>query len=100
MSLHISPLQEGIDRVVDNSDSFMQRARVYFKNGHELSIVIGEYSYGGDKGLFEIMCDPRFYEDYNPDDEYQDPVRGYLTAEEVQYYIQKIASSSLPNKDE
>lgn len=44
-----------IDRIENKSCSHISRARVYFKNGHDLSIVTGYGTYGGEEGLFEIM---------------------------------------------
>jgi len=79
-----------VESVSDNSDSKMnmQRVRVYFKNGHSLSIIRGEYSYGGPEGLFEIMpSDNSFFDDEDRDG---DDVLGYLTPERVSYYINKI----------
>ena len=31
-----------------------QQARVFFLNGYGASIVIGPYTYGGDRGLYEL----------------------------------------------
>ena len=84
---------DGIKKIEDNSDSYMNRARVYFDNGEELSIICGDGSYGGNAGFFEIMCKQEFYDDYDPDDEYQDTVRGHLTVADVQRYIRKIAAA-------
>ena len=78
-----------IDHVVDNSDDQMQRALVHFKNGQTLSIIRGEFSYGGNKGLFEIMPDdPKIFDE----EDQGDTVRGYLTQERVAYYINKIGA--------
>jgi len=79
---------DGITKIENNSDSYMNRARVYFDNGEELSIIFGKGSHGSENGLFEIMCKQEFY-----DDEWQDGVRGYLTVEEVKDYIRKIAAA-------
>ena len=75
-----------IDRVENNSSGPNRRARIYFKNGHELSVISGLTSFGGDEGLFEIMpSDESFF-----DEGEGDYVLGYLTAERVEYYINKI----------
>ena len=75
-----------IDRVENNSSGQNRRARIYFKNGHELSVISGLTSFGGDEGLFEIMpSDESFF-----DEGEGDYVLGYLTAERVEYYINKI----------
>lgn len=80
---------ELIDRVEDKSTVGMQRARVYFKNGHELSVIRGFGSHGGDDDLFEIMpSDDSFFDE---EDE-GDTVLGYLTPDRVNYYINKIAN--------
>ncbi|TRZ53754.1 MAG: hypothetical protein D4S01_00750, partial [Dehalococcoidia bacterium] len=76
-----------IDRIEDKSDYLMKRARVYFKNGRELSIIQDKTSYGGDKGLFEIM--PSEDEAFDNEDQ-GETILGYLTEERVQYYIDKI----------
>jgi hypothetical protein len=80
-----------IDRVEDKSDENMARARVYFKNGNELSIVCDPYSFGEEDGLFEIMpSDESFFDDKD----FGDSVCGYLSAERVSYYINKIGNLS------
>jgi len=58
-------------------------------NGYEVSIIKNSLSYGGDKGLYEIgvygphggMCDPLGW---------GDDVKGWLTPEDVEHYIQRI----------
>lgn len=89
---------KGITKVEDETDHRMARAKVYFENGEVLSIIFGDSSYGSEDGLFEIMCNPRFYNDYDPDNENQDGVKGRLTANEVKEYIRKIAQSPKKNK--
>ncbi len=84
---------DGIAKIENKSSSYMARARVYFNNGEELSVIYGDGSYGYEDGLFEIMCNEKFYDDYDPDDEYQDSVRGNLTVADVQLYIRKIAAA-------
>ena len=84
-----------IDRIEDKSCSLMNRVRVYFKNGISLSVIQGEYSHGGDEGLFEIAI-------FSPDgemngdlfDEYDrgDDVLGYCSAEKVKHYINKLSN--------
>ena len=81
-----------IDRVDNNSDISvgLNRARIYFKNGHELSIIRGTGSYGVEVGLFEIMpSDEKFID---KDDYENGAVVGYLTPERVKYYIDKIGN--------
>ncbi len=94
--LNASLCVDTIDHVDDNSsgsgESYMTRARIYFKNGHELSVIRGNFSYGGDKGLFEIMPSDEKLLDGDGEG---DSVAGYLSAERVKYYIDKIGN--LPN---
>ena len=78
---------EYIDRIENNSDANMTRARVYFKNGQELSIIRGPYSFGGDEGLFEIMPSDESVFDEGDD---SDTVLGYLSPDRVNYYIRKL----------
>ena len=60
-----------------------------FKNGYEASVVKHKYSYGGDKGLYEIgifgphggMCDPL---------DWGDDVKGWLTPELVEKELELI----------
>lgn len=92
----ISNLQKDnlIDGVEDKSDSHTNRLRLHFKNGYQLSVVIGELTYGGDDGLFEIAP---FNSDNEMDgrlfdvDDQGDNVLGYLTIARVSYYINKVA---------
>jgi hypothetical protein len=71
----------------------MKRARVHFKNGLALSVIIGESSYGGKRGLFEIMLFdeaklnlPEWANELteNPD--------GFLSESKVIDYIEKIGA--------
>lgn len=84
-----------IDHVEDRSDDNTKRARVFFKNGLELSVIRGVWSYGGDEGLFEIApfniqgeMDGSMFDDEDAGDD----VCGYCTPEKVQHYIKKIGS--------
>lgn len=88
-----------VDYVEDRSDSIMKRLRVYFKNGLGISIIRGEYSYGGEKGLFEIMPladnNPNFdIEEIFDEEDKGDSVIGHLSIERVFYYIDKIADAN------
>jgi hypothetical protein len=68
----------------------MKRVRIVFTNGHDLSIVRGDGSYGHCDGLFEIMpSNPEFLDNFTDGD---DRVEGWLTVERVNYYINKIAN--------
>ncbi len=86
---------EFIESVVDMSDSIMNRVRVNFKNGYGLSIIRGEYSYGGGDGLFEIApinkdgeLDGRLFDD----DESGDSVLGYCDINKLNHYINKLGN--------
>lgn len=77
-----------IENIEDNSDEYMDSRRIFFKNGYALSIIRGEYSYGGKRGLFEIAP-------INKEGDLEgallgiegDDVLGYLTISEVRDYI-------------
>ena len=75
-------------------DLSLTRMRIYFKNGRELSIVKGQSSFGGSRGLYEIMIDglegDRDLYDKADKADNADIVLGYLDAERVRYYIHKI----------
>lgn len=57
-------------------------SRIKFDNGYGASVVKGPYTYGGDKGLYELAVT-----DSNDDLTYSTPVtndvEGYLTEEDV-----------------
>lgn len=53
-NLIISDIPKKIVSMIDNSDRFMSRILVKFVNGYQLSIIRGDFSYGGASGLFEI----------------------------------------------
>ena len=78
-----------VKSVKNRSDSFMDRVLVIFNNGQTMSIICGECSYGGDKGLFEIMVsDNMIY-----GEEYENHgVVGHLTAAQVMIYIEKLGN--------
>jgi len=40
---------------VDRPDAFNRQALVDFPNGYGASVVIGPYTYGGDRGLYELV---------------------------------------------
>ena len=77
--LLVSELDQYIADIKDKSDEWMDRVFINFKNGHSISIIRGEYSYGGRKGLFEIMPSDAGAVGCRIGDE----VKGYLTADEV-----------------
>ena len=84
-----------IKTVANNSDEYTDRVRIEFKNGHELSIIRGNYSYGGIDGLFEIAPfdkNGNMNGDLFDDDDQGDSVLGDCTRERVIHYINKLGS--------
>ena len=65
------------------------QAWVPFRNGFQVSVVKHQYSYGGEKGLYEIgvfnaasrMCDPLGW---------GDDVKGWLTPQDVEQELKLI----------
>jgi len=71
------------------------RGRVFFKNGYGISVVCNKYSYGNEKGLYEIAVlnlDGTICYDSSVT---QDVV-GWLTQVQVQDFINQI--ENLPSK--
>ena len=64
---------------------------VDFDNGYGLSIISHKTSYGGDRGLFEIML-IRNGQPYSfpPITEEGDTIKGFLTKEKVEEIIQDV----------
>jgi hypothetical protein len=64
-------------------------SRIKFDNGYGASVVKGPYTYGGDKGLYELAVT-----DSNDDLTYSTPVtsdvEGYLTEEDVTKLLTQI----------
>jgi hypothetical protein len=64
-------------------------SRIYFDNGYGASVVKHEYSYGGDKGLYELAV-----LDKNGNITYDTPVTndviGYLRPQDVTDVMEKI----------
>jgi hypothetical protein len=73
----------------DDKQRGLNAARVIFDNGYGASIVIGEHTYGGREGLYELAVlgkDGRLtYETPITDD-----VEGYLTPEDVTILMKQI----------
>ncbi len=82
-----------IEKIEDKSDHILPMVRmlIYFKNGRKLSVIRGPYSFGGSKGLYEIMPAGKAGDDGLFDEcDQGDSVCGYLSGERVEYYIKKI----------
>ena len=93
-----SEVMDRIERVENHSDSYgdsyVARARVIFKNGYQLSIIRGPFTYGAELGLFEIAImnsqDQRLAHLWDEEDG-EDTVCGYCSVEKVHHYIRKIS---------
>lgn len=71
--------------------------RILFDSGWSLSVVMGKASFGGKSGLFEICPFDRMdrpgayiFEGISGPGEWSDDVLGHLTADEVNYWINKM----------
>jgi len=78
-----------------NNPGEVRRARMEFPNGYSASVIIGEYSYGGPEGLYELgvlhgggLC---------YDTPITDDVIGHLSEDEVTRHLNMIAE--LPAKE-
>ena len=83
-----------------SSDALGKRLLITFKNGLKLSIVRGQYTYGGRKGLFEIAVfntTREFMPELFDVEDQGDDVLGYLTLDRVNYYLAKIANYEVTN---
>ena len=93
-----SEVMDRIERVENHSDSYgdsyCARARVVFKNGYQLSIIRGPFTYGAEQGLFEIAImdsqDQMLAHLWDEEDG-EDTVCGYCSVEKVHHYIRKIS---------
>jgi hypothetical protein len=71
--------------------SSMSRARVQFANGYGASVIIGDHSYGGSDGLYELaVLDKDGSLTY--DTPITSDVLGYLTPKDVTSLLQQIAA--------
>jgi hypothetical protein len=84
-----------IDHIEDKSDETTKRIRVTFKNGLGLSVIQGEFSYGGDTGLYEIAPvneEGGLDGSYFDDEDFGDDVCGYCDIKKVNHYINKLGN--------
>lgn len=79
-----------IDHIDNNGDGMIQRMRIFFTNGEELSIVHGFGTYGNVDHPYEIMASNEEFYDEEDSDGYG--VVGYCDKEKVMHYINKIGS--------
>ena len=68
--------------------------RIFFDNGYGISIIKNEASYGHEDGLWEIAVLKGTVDDHQIcyDTEITSDVEGWLTNENVQSYIDKVAN--------
>lgn len=92
-----SRISNNIEDIIDCSDAYMKRMRVKFKNGFQLSIVQGLYSYGYDEGKFELaILDennnlvPIYMGEYN----IEDTIIGACDISEMQYYLDLVGTNT------
>jgi len=65
-----------------------KQAYVEFENGYDVSVVQHKYSYGGDKGVYEIGC---FFNNHMVDPaDWGDTVKGWLTPDAVETELELI----------
>jgi len=70
-------------------------SRIEFENGYGASVVKGEYTYGGDQGLYELaVLDSDGHLTYETP--VTDDVEGYLSEDDVTKLLEQI--QSLPNE--
>ena len=66
------------------------QAYVELPNGYDVSVVKHKYSYGGEKGMYEIGC---FFNNHMVDPaDWGDTVKGWLNPEDVEKELDLIAS--------
>lgn len=85
-----------VNKIEDLSNDFLQRARVFFKNGCELSVIRGDGTHGGEYDLFEALLMEVPKELRKPLSQNAElhslahVPKGYLKYEEVNQLIEKI----------
>ena len=75
------PMEEGLDGVV---------SRIFFDNGYGASVVKHQYSYGGDRGLYELAVLDSNGEVHYDNSVANGDVIGYLRPEDVTDVMEKI----------
>ena len=68
------------------------QALVFFENGYGASVIRGEYSYGGRKGLYELAVIKGIPDEWDLcyDTGLTEDVEGYLTPEDVTSWLNRI----------
>ena len=69
------------------------QAQLHFTNGYGVSVIRSQYTYGGRSGLFElaVLKDTGVEWDMCYDTEITGDVLGWLTAEEVVEYMERVS---------
>jgi len=73
--------------VQDKSDETTTRLAMRFRNGRVLSVIRGEYTYGGNKELFEAAT-------FEVGAEYCNEPKGWLTVADVVAMAEEVASDA------
>lgn len=88
-------MRKGYEEIFHETMNSVQR-KYKFPNGYGASVVKGEYTYGGNEGLWELaILDEGGHIDYSTP--ITDDVIGYLTENEVNELLNKI--ELLPKKE-
>jgi hypothetical protein len=83
------------DLEFESLNNGMNQCHVALPHGYSVSVIIGPFSYGGPKGLYEVgFKGPNGRLIYV--DEYGDQVKGYLTKDEVIEEIKFLATKAIP----
>ena len=65
-----------------------KQAYVELKNGYDVSVVNHKYSYGSEKGLYEVAC---FFNGRMVDPaDWDDTVKGWLNESDVEHWLNYI----------
>ncbi len=95
ININLDEFKGLIKETEDKTDSNMDRLRLTFNNGYQLSIIIGEYSYGGEDGFYEIAPynkEGKMDGSLLGENDYGDDVMGYLSESEVKEHIERIGN--------
>lgn len=99
LNLLTNDITHKIKSVEDHSNDYASRLRVTFNNGYSLSIIRGDWSYGGESGLFEIAVidsdNEWFTRQVNEamfGEELYDDVKGWQTESEVKQWAIFVAN--------
>lgn len=86
-------LAQYVTGLFDNSSAFMEhrQIRLDFPNGYGASVIHGDYTYGGQQGLYEVgvLFHSKLVSSDNPFID-GDSVRGYMTKEDVVAFLRTV----------